>query len=130
DGITRVTTLRFSGVTEPNALVFLTDAFDGTGLGVVADEVGAWSFELTGLAEGLHRLSAVAYDWAGNPSGTSVLDVTIDTTPPAATLLDLVPADDSGRFQDDNVTNAPTWTFTGITDPRALVTLLAGAETR
>lgn len=55
---------------------------------ITVDSTGHWIFTPSQpLSEGLHNLSAIATDAAGNPSGTAVFTLTIDTTPPGAPVI-------------------------------------------
>lgn len=75
------------------------------------------SYELTtamDLSDGTHAFTVTATDPAGNASAASVaLEVTIVTTKPTVSTTDLVAASDSGRLNDDNITNDTTPTFSG-----------------
>ena len=65
---------------------------------------GAATFTVA-LNEGLNTLSATATDAAGNVSTAGTLAITRDSTGPAAPVLDLLAADDSGASGSDNLTN-------------------------
>ena len=75
----------------------------------VAGANGAWSYDLGALSDGVHSLSAIAVDRAGNSSGPSPsLRLTIDTAaPPAPPAPGLLAADDSGVIG-DGITNVPS----------------------
>ncbi|MBN8524581.1 MAG: Ig-like domain repeat protein [Planctomycetes bacterium] len=69
---------------------------------------GTWSATLgADLAEGAQALAIVQVDVAGNTSAAGVLNVTLDTTAPAAaSVIGLTPATDTGLHDDDGVTMA------------------------
>jgi beta-glucanase (GH16 family) len=84
DGITSADQLTLTGTAVAGNTV---EIFDGsTEIGTTAANAsGAWSFATAVLANGTHVFTGVAMDVAGNLSGHSaVLDVTVDTIPPAA----------------------------------------------
>ena len=128
DNNTNVTLPTFTGKAEANASVSLFNGASTTVLGTgLADASGNWQITLTqALPTGFHTLTAVATDVAGNPSPSSAaLHVTIDTTPfaaPAAPRL----LSDSGASSIDNIINAATPRFYGITEVGATVTLFDG----
>jgi len=74
--------------------------------------------------DGTYNVTAVAYDLAGNVSNTSsALSITIDTSvPPAANPPDLANDSDTGRQNDDEVTNAvqPQFTVANVEDGDSL----------
>ena len=82
DRITNLSTLDFFGATEPYSTVYFTNTANGVTYGLSADEFGFWAAELADLTDGTYLLTAIAYDWAGNVSGTAQLSVLIDRTPP------------------------------------------------
>ncbi len=80
--------LTITGVAEANAVVEL---FDGaTSLGTVAaNGSGSFSLDVT-LAAGAHQITAKATDAAGNVGvASTALAVTVDTSAPTPTLLDV-----------------------------------------
>jgi len=91
--------------------------FDDLTLATLYSEILPRDTQLdTTLAEGLHHVVAYQTDVAGNVSGNSTaLDITVDTTAPAApTGLDLAAADDTGSSSTDNITKNPsTLTISG-----------------
>ncbi|MBI9085453.1 MAG: DUF1566 domain-containing protein [Desulfobacterales bacterium] len=102
---TRTSALTLSGAGEPGARVQLYD--DGAALGSVVTINGEGTFTLdVALAPGVHPITAVQTDPAGNASAASdPLTITVDTTAPAApTGLDLAAEDDTGLSDTDNVT--------------------------
>lgn len=78
DDITSDNTPDISGTTEANATVALTSDVDGALGSVQADGSGNWTITSSVLSEGIHMLTAVATDLAGNvgPASTA-LQVTI-----------------------------------------------------
>jgi hypothetical protein len=89
DGITSAQVLSLTGTAEAGSTVKLYDG--ATLLGsVTASGNGAWSFTTVPLADGDHHLTATAFDVAGNASASSaVLNVTVDSSGPAAPVVAL-----------------------------------------
>lgn len=86
DNITKNTSsLTFSGTAETGSTVEL---FDGvSSLGTITATGGNWSFDVS-LTAGIHSLTAIATDAAGNVSdASSALSITIDTTAPSGTMV-------------------------------------------
>jgi Ca2+-binding RTX toxin-like protein len=87
DGITNAKVLTLTGTATANSTV---QVFDGTTqLGnAAANASGAWSFTTDTLSDGSHSFIAMDTDAAGNVSAvSSVLNVTVDTQPPAAPAI-------------------------------------------
>jgi hypothetical protein len=128
DNITADTTPTFTGTSEANATVQL---FAGATLVGTAIATGtSWSITSSALGSGVHSMTAVQIDAAGNgPSvASSALSVTIDTAVPAApSAPDLTTASDTGASSTDNITSDTTPTFTGTAEAGSTVTLFAGA---
>jgi YVTN family beta-propeller protein len=85
DNITKTTSgLTISGSGEEDATVKLYDG--GSEISGTSDTVSGGSFSMDiGLTEGSHDITAVQTDKAGNPSSaSSALNLTVDTTGPAA----------------------------------------------
>jgi len=73
----------------------------------------SYTFTVNGLSEADHTFKALVKDDAGNESADSQgLSVTIDTTAPSRPTLDLNTSSDTGRKNDDNLTNDDTPTMT------------------
>ncbi|MEN9867516.1 MAG: hypothetical protein RL748_3106 [Pseudomonadota bacterium] len=127
DNITSVSTPTFSGTTEARARIDLFDSTTNALLGsTVANSKGVWSISSSTLMDGKHAVNAVATDVAGNSSAFSApLVVTIDTSAPAAPMVDLLASADSGIANSDNITNVTTPIFSGITEAGATVSLYA-----
>ena len=88
DNITRLTTLTFTGPATAGATVALLE-----GSKVLASAVatnGVWTITASALSAGAHNLSARATDLAGNQATSAALVVTIDTTPPAISVPQLI----------------------------------------
>jgi hypothetical protein len=82
------------------------------------------------LAEGVHAVTAIATDLAGNASSdSSPLTITVDTTAPAApTGLDLAASDDTGVSDSDNITSlSSSLTISGVSETDANVSLYDSA---
>ncbi|WP_394780778.1 Ig-like domain-containing protein [Undibacterium sp.] len=84
DNITTITTPVLTGTADANAAVLLLDTDGTTVLGsTTADFSGNWSITTSTLSSGVHHISAVSTDEAGNTSAaSSTLDVTIGTAAP------------------------------------------------
>jgi len=126
DRTTSVFAPTITGTAEANSLVTLYDGTTNLGT-ATANGSGAWSINTPSLADGMHTLSAVALDPAGNTSAASAaLTVTIDTAAAAPTGLALAAASDTGLVG-DNLTSATTPTITGRAEAGSVVTLLEGS---
>lgn len=79
----------------------------------VCDQPPFYSVVFPSLNEGVRHVAATAYDIAGNTFTTSALLVTVDRTPPAASVPDLAAASDTGPFDNDNITRGENPTFAG-----------------
>ena len=91
-------------------------ADDGTLTQISGDYEAASPFTAPSLADDVYDVTVTTVDAAGNEStASSPLEVTIDTTAPAAPAApDLQAGSDSGAFDNDNITNdtAPVFDFT------------------
>jgi hypothetical protein len=132
DNVTNVDTPTFSGLGEANSLVRLwatnvnTSEVQQIGEGRVGSDEsdgtdtngsGVWTVESSAMDEGVYNITATFEDLAGNIStATPALQVEIDTIQPNTAFLDLREADDSGRHNDDNITNVTSPVFTGTTE--------------
>ncbi|HAN15627.1 MAG TPA: hypothetical protein DCP73_08615, partial [Chloroflexi bacterium] len=137
DNLTNDTTPTITGTAEAGSYVVLYDTDGSTILGTVvtpgtnaagaAGGTDTWSITSSTLSTGIHSLTAIATDAAGNVSSTSTaLSITIDTATVAPTNLDLVVTSDSaGRSTSDNITNDNTPTITGTAEAGSSVTLYA-----
>ncbi len=140
DNITKNTSLlTISGSAETGATVTLFDDANNNGvvdggesLGTTTVAAGAFSLDVS-LVAGTHNIRAIQTDVAGNAgvaSTSHALDITVDTTAPAApTGLDLAVADDSGSSSTDNITkNTSLLTISGSAETGATVTLFDDAN--
>ncbi|WP_246682665.1 Ig-like domain-containing protein, partial [Mesorhizobium sp. B3-2-1] len=140
DNITKNTSaLTISGSGENGATVTLFDDANNNGvvdagesLGTATVSGGAFSLDVS-LAQGTHNVRAIQTDIAGNAGAASTshaLDITVDTTAPAApTGLDLAAADDTGSSSTDNITkNTSALTISGSGENGATVTLFDDAN--
>ncbi|MBF0125479.1 MAG: hypothetical protein HQL60_09090, partial [Magnetococcales bacterium] len=126
DGITNKTAVTVTGAGEVGAVVTLLDGSATKGAATVG-AAGNWSVKVSGLSQGLHALTATQLV-AGKSSGASEpLEVSIDTTAPAATTaLDLADEDDWGFSTTDNITAATeNLTISGKGEAGATVALFA-----
>ena len=108
------------GTVESNALVSLVDA-------------GSKTFSFPHIGEGVYTISGYSADLAGNQNTGVNLSVTVDTTPPDASLvtLDLVDASDTGGdplnpsdpLTIDNITNdtTPNITISGVSSADSVI---------
>jgi hypothetical protein len=128
DNITSRTTPIVSGKAEAGSTVALFDGATQLGKAVASANGLLTITSSVKLDDGVHQLTAVATDIAGNVSAaSSALDVTIDTTAPDkpdAPVLDA--ASDTGASDGDNITKATKPKFTGTTEAGATVTLYDG----
>ncbi|WP_079778408.1 Ig-like domain-containing protein [Salmonella bongori] len=121
DGITNSTLPTFTGVAEPGSTVSLYLGLKHLGDVIVAKD-GSWSYTLTTpLKDGEYNLTATATDIAGHTSETTSLPFTIDTRISYFSAA-IDAADDSG-IVGDNVTNNVRPTFTGKTEPNAVISV-------
>ena len=87
-----------------------------------SDDQGLWEVTIEPLVDGIYEISIQLEDWAGNfdpiLNPSNPLTIEIDTLAPNTAFLDLIAASDSGRHDEDNITNDVTPTFTmTTTDP-------------
>ncbi|RTL24764.1 MAG: phosphoesterase, partial [Rhodocyclaceae bacterium] len=110
DGITKHTTLDFSGTTEAFASVSLFDTDGKTVIGTTtADALGHWSVTTSSLSEATHSITLDVTDLAGNVSKASAAtSVVIDNTAP--TLASDITLSDSALKIGDTAT--VTFSFT------------------
>ncbi|PZV35942.1 beta strand repeat-containing protein, partial [Mesorhizobium kowhaii] len=140
DNITKNTSaLTISGSGENGATVTLFDDANNNGIVDGGESLGtttvsgvAFSLDVS-LAQGTHNVRAIQTDVAGNASAASTshaLDITVDTTAPAApTALDLAAVDDTGSLSTDNITkNTSALTISGSGENGATVTLFDDAN--
>ena len=106
-----------SGTAEAGSFVFVSQTAPSVVLPLctaTANGLGLWTCTPGApLADDTYTISATATDAAGNSSvASSDVIFTVDTvTPVAPGTPDLVNADDSGTFNNDNVTNVTTPSF-------------------
>lgn len=80
------------------------------------------------LADGVHTLSVVGWDWAGNTKAApQTLTITVDTQASTPTLLDLVEASDTGISNTDDITGVTKPTIAGKAEASANVFLFDGS---
>ncbi|HYG83253.1 MAG TPA: Ig-like domain-containing protein [Verrucomicrobiae bacterium] len=123
--VTNDTTPTVTGTGEDGAAVTVTDE-NNVALCSAVVSGGSWSCTPTvPQTEGNHTYKATQTDVAGNTSPqSSLVNVTIDTTPPAAPAApDMTPATDTGSSNTDNITRDTTPDFTGVCTNGETVTL-------
>ena len=79
--------------------------------GVLDDGWGVWQIESSALDDGVYSVVAEVEDGLGNTERTQVLQLEVDTIAPNTPQLDLLPSDDSGISDQDNVTNSSLPSF-------------------
>jgi hypothetical protein len=124
DNITNEVKPTLTGHAQAHAKVTIADG--GHVLGTTTtDKTGHWSFTATPIGQGVHHLTAVT--GSGHQQHRSdVLDVTIDTTRPAKTSIDLAASSDSGSSSADNMTADTTPTLTGTAEKNATISIKDG----
>jgi hypothetical protein len=126
DGNTRVATPVFTGSAEVGSTVKLFDGATQVG-SVTAASNGAWSITSSTLSNSSHQMRVTATDIAGNVSSLSnALTVTIDTVAPGAPTAPALDSASNTGSTSDNVTNAPTPSFSGSADNGSTVKLFDG----
>ncbi|EAM8948774.1 non-fimbrial adhesin SiiE [Salmonella enterica] len=122
DNITNSTLPTFIGVAEPGSTVSIYLGLKHLGEVIVAKD-GTWSYTLTTpLKDGEYNITATATDIAGHTSATANLPFTIDTRI-SYFSAEIETTDDSG-IVGDNVTNNTRPTFTGKTEPNAIISVI------
>ncbi|EDX7005755.1 Ig-like domain repeat protein [Salmonella enterica subsp. enterica serovar Berta] len=122
DNITNSTLPKFIGVAEPGSTVSIYLGLKHLGEVIVAKD-GTWSYTLTTpLKDGEYNITATATDIAGHTSATANLPFTIDTRI-SYFSAEIETTNDSG-IVGDNVTNNTRPTFTGKTEPNAIISVI------
>ncbi|EGZ8609532.1 Ig-like domain repeat protein [Salmonella enterica] len=122
DNITNSTLPTFIGVAEPGSTVSIYLGLKHLGEVIVAKD-GTWSYTLTTLLkDGEYNITATATDIAGHTSATANLPFTIDTRI-SYFSAEIETTNDSG-IVGDNVTNNTRPTFTGKTEPNAIISVI------
>ena len=123
DGITNTqSNMVISGTAEANGKLEIT--FNGiTFSGLPVDANGNWSLDISNTlsTDGTYTASISVTDAAGNTSTASSLDITFDTSAPAAPTVDLAATSDSGESDTDNLTNGVTPTIQGTAEANSSV---------
>jgi large repetitive protein len=86
--VTQDTSPTIAGKAEPGHLV---QVFRGEKLvgEATADATGTWQITVSYLPDGPQTLVAVAYDDAANQSAATLLELTVDATPPDLSIVSL-----------------------------------------
>ncbi|MBM8558777.1 non-fimbrial adhesin SiiE [Salmonella enterica] len=122
DNITNSTLPTFIGVAEPGSTVSIYLGLKHLGEVIVAKD-GTWSYTLTTpLKDGEYNITATATDIAGHTSATANMPFTIDTRI-SYFSAEIETTNDSG-IVGDNVTNNTRPTFTGKTEPNAIISVI------
>ncbi len=86
-----------------------SDETDGLPPGDPLNGMGTWEVQADALADGVYDITIELEDLAGNISASSAaLQIEIDKIAPNTPFLDLDDASDTGRHDDDNITNDNT----------------------
>ncbi len=127
DNVTSNTTPTWAGSAEPGSTVSVYEGDTLLGSGTAGPN-GTWSVTSSPLNDGVHVLTVIATDPAGNvsPAGT-IPPLTVDTSIAAPSAPSLAPESDSGTSDTDNVTSIATPTITGSAEPGSTVTLYSGS---
>nr|WP_310144292.1 Ig-like domain-containing protein [Burkholderia ambifaria] len=136
DDLTRVTTPHFTGSTTAgyNVTLFIDGVSVGQG---VASGNGSWTIQDgTSLADGAHQVTVRVSDpltGAASAMGPGTT-VTIDTTPPAAPVVQLASYSDSfgggtTGTNSDHLTNVTQPVLTGTAEPNTVELLMEGTTT-
>ncbi|MFC3880800.1 Calx-beta domain-containing protein [Algoriphagus namhaensis] len=88
DNITNDNTPTFEGTALPNSTVTLNSNIDGNVGATTTDGSGNWSITSSTLSSGVHIITAIVTDLAGNSSPASPgLEITIDTKAPTPIVI-------------------------------------------
>jgi Ca2+-binding RTX toxin-like protein len=124
DNITNVKRPNFSGTTNlgTNTVEILVD---GVSQGNATLSGTNWSFTpSTDLNDKAYKIEAIATDTYGNQSAKTLLNFTIDTVAPVAPgKPDLDSSRDSGKFNNDDLTNVNKPLFKGTAESNSTVTI-------
>ncbi|EEK2385768.1 Ig-like domain repeat protein [Salmonella enterica subsp. enterica serovar Typhimurium] len=122
DNITNSTLPTFIGVAEPGSTVSIYLGLKHLGEVIVAKD-GTWSYTLTTpLKDGEYNITATATDIAGHTSATANLPFTIDTR--ISYFSAEIETTNDSCIVGDNVTNNTRPTFTGKTEPNAIISVI------
>ncbi len=129
-GLTNDNTPVLSGTAPAGSIVTVLDGTAVLGSATVADD-GSWSFTSPTLNDGVHSLSAIVTDAAGNASAASAaITLNVDTQPPAA-VTSLALTNDSGTegvaIPDGGLTDDSTPVLSGLAEAGGTVTVYDGA---
>lgn len=132
DNITRINTPQFTGICRNDDKINLISSIHGALSHAETVCSGSnYAIALTSaLSDGVHSISAIATDPAGNiGQPSSALTITMDTTPPVApSIPDLAEESDTGSSKTDNITSDITPRFTGTCTPGDTITILSSLD--
>ena len=80
---------------------------------MLATGLGVWEITSEPLDDDVYEIVALVEDEAGNFVRSESLTIEVDTIAPNTPFLDLRESDDTGRHNDDNITNADPLVFSG-----------------
>ena len=107
DDVTNIDQPAFSGTNERNAMVRVLADGQVVGQGLVISN-NTWEVTVEPLDDGIYEITAEYEDLAGNIAVSDPeepLVIEIDTIKPNTPFLDMQPQSDSGRSNEDNITN-------------------------
>ena len=104
--------VRLISITDAGEEVVGRGSVSGDGSnGVLGDGLGIWQITSSALDDGVYNVVAEVEDDLGNTLRTESLRLEVDTIAPNTPQLDLIPADDTGISNQDNVTSQLLPTF-------------------
>ena len=123
DGITNDSTLTLSGTAKAGSSVTVLDG--GTKIGTAtANASGKWSFTTAPLSNAAHAFTASTTDTSGKAVTSTALNVTVDTTAPAAPKITAFSPDTD--TVGDGITSANRITLTGTAEAGSTVKIFDG----
>ncbi|MSU63253.1 MAG: DUF4214 domain-containing protein [Pedosphaera sp.] len=126
DNVTTMPVRKFVGTSEPGGLIELYA--DGNYIGIAnVDAGGKWAILESSVPGGIHSYTVRAKDRAGNVSTTfsSPLIVNLVGNVSVPSVPALASGSDTGRSNSDRITSSSHPSFTGSSDPKANIQLLA-----
>lgn len=138
DNKTTVDQPAFTGTAEANTKIYIFANGDLVGQSVVGSDItdgvlgnglGLWEVTVEPLADGMYTITAKSEDLAGNLSAASAPlagDLMIDTLEPQRPTIDLLDSSDSGRHNQDDVTNDTTPTVRVTAEVGTMVVIKDG----
>ncbi|MCF7646331.1 Ig-like domain repeat protein [Bacillus subtilis] len=126
------TTLRGIAKFVPGGTNTITVYMDGVSVGTTTvGSDGRWSLNVTNIPEGAHVFTATLTAGGQTSAASETFNVTIDTTPPEAPIIDEVIADTgiyAGVIAKNGFTNDKTLELKGTTEPFATIRIYNGSS--